>query len=132
MKRFITLAVVLLALRAPAQDLAPGPDGYTERPGFGLKKAIATGIVGTVFAGMAADFYFSWWKDTRKPFSFYTDHWLNGTQRGLDKFGHMFGTYADFKSLRNTLLGGGYDRSTALWVAAGMAAFSSVEIEVGD
>ncbi len=130
--RYIVALALLLALRAPAQDLAPGPDGYTERPGFGLKKAIATGIVGTIFAGTAADFYYSWWRDTQKPFSFFTEHWLNGGSRGLDKFGHMFGTHAIFRSVRETLLWGGYDRSTALWVAAGMAAFNSIEIEVGD
>ncbi len=132
MKRTVAFVLLLLAFRAPAQDLTRGPDGYTERPGFDVKKAIATGIVGTVFAGTAADFYFSWWKNTQKPFSFFTDNWLNGGQRGLDKFGHMFGTHAVFKSVRNTLLWGGYNRYTATWVAAGMAAFNTVEIEVGD
>lgn len=130
--KYCVALFLLLALRAPAQDLAPGPDGYTERPGFGLKKAIATGIAGTVLAGTATDFYFSWWKNTKKPFSFFTDHWLNGAQRGLDKFGHMFGAYVILKSVRNTLLWGGYDRSTALWIASGMAMFNAVEIEVGD
>ncbi len=132
MKRSVAFVLLLLAFRAPAQDVLRGPEGYTERPGFGVKKAIATGIAGTVFAGTALDFYFSWWKNTQKPFSFFTDHWLNGAQRGLDKFGHLFGTHVIFKSIRNTLLWGGYDRNTALWVAAGMAAFNSVEIEIGD
>lgn len=132
MKRCLLPVLFLLALRAPAQDTARGPDGYTVRPGFGVKKAIATTIVGTVFAGTAVDFYFSWWRDTQKPFSFYTEHWLNSGSRGLDKFGHMFGTHAIFRSLRETLLWGGYERNTALWVAAGMAAFNSIEIEVGD
>jgi hypothetical protein len=132
MRRYLLCLLFLLAIQAPAQDLTPGPDGYTVRPGFGWKKAVATGIVGSVFVANSLDFYYSWWVNTEKPFSFFTDHWLNGAQRGLDKVGHMFGTHAIFKSMRNTLLWGGYDRTTALWVAAGMAAFNSVEIEVGD
>lgn len=132
MKRCVSLILLLLALRAPAQTLTPGPEGYTVRPGFGLKKAIATGVAGTVFAGTALDFYFSWWKDTQKPFSFYTNNWLNGGQRGLDKIGHLFGTHAIFRSIRETLLWGGYERSTSLWLAAGMATLNSTVIEVGD
>jgi hypothetical protein len=131
MNRFFPF-LLLLALRAPAQDLAPGPEGFTERPGFGTKKAIATGIVGTIFVGTAVDFYYSWWRNTVKPFSFFTEHWLSGSHRGLDKIGHLFGTNVTFKSVRSTMLWGGYDRSTALWTAAGIAAFNAVEIEVGD
>ena len=128
----VLLMLFLLALRSPAQDLLPGPDGFTVRPGFGTKKAIATGIVGFVFVGTAADFYFSWWKNSEKPFSFFTEHWLDGSHKGLDKIGHLLGTNTIFKSLRNTMLWGGYERRTALWTAAGIAMFNAVEIEMGD
>ncbi len=130
-KRVLPL-LFLLALRAPAQELVRGPEGFTERPGFDTRKVIATAIAGTVFVGTAADFYYSWWANASKPFSFYTEHWLAGGHRGIDKIGHLFGTNVVFNSVRNTLLWGGYDRKTALWVSAGMAMFSAVEIEVGD
>jgi hypothetical protein len=131
MKRFLPF-LILIALRAPAQDFVVGPEGFTERPGFGTRKAIATAIAGTVFVGTAADFYYSWWANATKPFSFFTEHWLGGSHRGFDKAGHFFGTNVVFTSVRNTLLWGGYDRRTALWLSAGMAMFNAVEIEVGD
>jgi hypothetical protein len=126
------LAAFLLASRAAAQDSLRITDGFSEKNGFPPRKAIATGIVGTIFLGIAADAYFTWWKDAEKPFSFYTESWFNGPHLGIDKVGHFFGTYVLFKITRNLMLWGGYERSTAFWWAAGLSFLNGLEVEIGD
>jgi hypothetical protein len=129
---FVVLAVFLFASRASAQDSLRITDGFSEKNGFSARKAIATGVVGSIFLGTAVDAYFTWWKDAEKPFSFYTEDWFKGPHLGLDKVGHHFGTFVLFKITRNLLLWGGYERSTALWWAAGLSFLNGLEIEVGD
>jgi hypothetical protein len=124
------LCAGLLVFQAAAQ--VPGPEGFIPTEGMTTKKIVATSITGSIYVLTAIDSYFTWWKNAEKPFSFFTEHWINGSQRGIDKFGHMFGTYALLKSIRTTLLWGGCQRSTALWWGAGIAAFNAFEIEVGD
>lgn len=126
------LAAFLLASRATAQDSLRITDGFSEKEGFPTRKAIATGVVGSIFLGTAVDAYFTWWKDVAKPFSFYTENWFNGPHLGLDKVGHFFGTYVLFKITRNMMLWGGYERSKAFWWAAGLSFLNGLEVEIGD
>ena len=101
MKRLaFTVAVLcMMAIRVPGQEIRPGPDGFSIREGWPAKKIVATGLVGLTVVATGLDFYYSWWKDAEKPFSFYTDNWLNGSQKGLDKLGHFIGPHAHFKSI---------------------------------
>ena len=129
----LTIAVIgLMAIRVHGQEIRPGPDGFSIRDGWPAKKVVATGLVGLTILATGVDFYYSWWKDAERPFSFYTDNWFNGSQRGLDKLGHFIGPHVHFKSIQNLMRWGGYEPSTALWWAAGLAAFNAVEIEIGD
>ena len=107
-------------------------EGYSRDNITPLRKAVATGIVGVVGVGMVADAYFTWWKDVEKPFSFYTENWFDGPHRGIDKVGHFYGTYLEFKGMRQVMLWGGYSPEAAFWWPAGIAAFHALEIELGD
>ncbi len=83
----------------------------------------------------AYDSYNTWWKGAEKPFSFIQhneENWLTGPHQGVDKPGHFFGSYALTKSLRNVMLWGGMDRSTAFWWAAGFGLWNGLQIEIGD
>jgi len=139
MKRhsWFLLAALLLggASAVRAQDSSIVTDGFYYTPGFTAKKVVASGLAGTIMLGTIVDSYFSWWKDADKPFSF-IDHtyesWLQGSHLGIDKVGHFYGTYVLFKSIRNILLWGGCDRSTALWWGAGYAFWNGLETEIGD
>jgi hypothetical protein len=137
-RRFWFLLAALLFAEASAgraQDSSIVTDGFHYTPGLTAKKALASGLAGTIMLGTMVDSYFSWWKDAEKPFSF-LDHqyenWLWGSHKGLDKVGHFLGTYVLFKSIHNILLWGGCDRSTALWWGAGYAFWNGLETEIGD
>ncbi|MEW6512293.1 MAG: DUF2279 domain-containing protein [Bacteroidota bacterium] len=127
----VLLAVPLLAraqeppLQIPPNTM-PSPD-----PGSGRKIA-STAMVGAIFAANLVDAYFTWWKDAQKPFSFFSEDWLNGPHLGIDKPGHFYGAYSIFKITRTILLWGGHDRSTAFWWATGLSLFNGLEVEIGD
>jgi hypothetical protein len=89
-------------------------------------------MVSAISASIVVDSYYAWWKDANSPFSFYTEGWLTGPHLGIDKFGHFFGTYATSKIIRNMMLWGGHSPGASLWWAAGIAAFHSLQIEIGD
>jgi len=129
---FLFLAAVLLVARAPAQDTLRITDGFSEKSGYLPRKVIATGVVGSIFVLTAVDAYYSWWKDVEKPFSFYSENWFNGPHLGLDKLGHLFGSFVLFKITRNLMLWGGYERATALWWGAGLSFFNGLVVEIGD
>lgn len=107
-------------------------EGYARDNITTLRKVAAGGIVGFVGVGMIADAYFTWWKDAERPFSLYNGRWFTGDQLGLDKCGHFFGTYLEFKGLRQVMLWGGYSPEAAFWWPAGVAMFQALEIEIGD
>jgi hypothetical protein len=127
--------VLLAAPRGAAQDSSEVTDGFRRVDGGSTKKTVATALVATIVAGTLADSYFTWWARAEKPFSFLGhggENWLNGAHLGIDKPGHMFGAYCMFKIIHNTLLWGGYDRSTAFWWAAGIGIWNGLQIEIGD
>jgi hypothetical protein len=118
-----------------AQDSAAVVEGYRVRPEWDTRSTLSVVTVGAMYAGTAVDAYFSWWRDTEKPFSFMgheEQNWLSGAHRGIDKPGHFYGTYVMFTLSRNLLLWGGHSPSSALWWSAGLAMFNSLEIEIGD
>ena len=134
MRKWLLSFLILVALSTRAQDQPEPPPVRDFRPveGWTGRKIASTTLVGAIFASTWVDAYYTWWKDTEKPFSFYTESWLNGPHLGIDKPGHFFGTYALFKITRTVLLWGGYDRSTAFWWATGLSLFNGLQIEVGD
>jgi hypothetical protein len=138
--QFIALAILVLVVpaRGTAQDsLACGTiHDFTPTTEWNGRKIAATSIVGGLFVMSTVDAYFTWWKDTEKSFTFYTDAgwpWRpEASHRGIDKPGHFFGTYSVFKMARNILLWGGYSKKEAFWWAAGYGFFNGLQIEVGD
>jgi len=107
-------------------------DGYRPEQFTPARKTISVGLVAVLSLGILADSYYTWWKDAEKSFSFYTESWFDAPHMGIDRLGHLMGAYATFKIGRNVLLWGGHDPGAALWWAAGIAAFHSLEIEIGD
>lgn len=128
----VPLLLTLSFLPGRAQDSLDLTAGYSREHVTGLRRGIAVGLVGAISLSIAVDSYYAWWQDANKPFSFYNDGLLDGAYLGIDKVGHMYGTYATFKIIRNILLWGGSDPKVALWWAAGIAAFHSLQIEIGD
>jgi hypothetical protein len=130
----ILLALLILAHTSRGQDsLAPPPvKGYTRADGWTGRKIASTAVVGAVFVSTWVDAYYTWWKQTEKPFSFFSERWFSEAHGGIDKPGHFFGTYSIFRVVNDVLLWGGYDRSTAFWWATGLSLFNGFQIEVGD
>jgi hypothetical protein len=135
MRLATVLTIILLCLihtRSRSQDSLSRVEGYERPQNSEVQKIASISLVGAVSLSIIVDSYYTWWKDVAKPFTFYREGWFNDAYLGMDKVGHMFGTYATYKILRNILLWGGAERSTAMWWAAGIAAFHSLQIEIGD
>lgn len=139
LRRSLLGTVLLVLLASATLPFLPGRShaqepyaGYNRQDISPFRRAASVGIVGIVGLGIAVDSYYTWWKDANKPFTFFTEPWFNGPHKAIDKFGHMYGTYLTFKGLRNVLLWGGHSPEASLWWAAGIAAFHSVQIEIGD
>jgi len=95
------------------------------------RKLASTLMIGTVVTGSLLESYYSWWHDAAKPFTFYTENWLS-KGRGIDKIGHLYGSYFFFHMSREIMLYGGHDESTADWWGLGLSFFHSLTIEIGD
>jgi hypothetical protein len=135
MHRPVILSIILLVLFSAAcrsQDTLSWVEGYERPQPSEARRITSIGLVGAVSLSIAVDSYYTWWKDVAKPFSFYSEGWFHDAHLGMDKVGHLFGTYATYKILHNILLWGGHEKSTAMWWAAGIAAFQSLETEIGD
>ena len=107
-------------------------DGYTRHDITPLRYGISVGLVSAISLSIVVDSYYAWWRDADKPFSFYTEDWFGGPHLGIDKIGHYYGSYATSKMIRNVMLWGGHSPQASLWWAAGIAAFHSLQIEIGD
>jgi hypothetical protein len=131
---FAFLIAYLLPHEARSQESRelPPVTSYTQTEGWTGRKIAATGVVGAVFVSTWVDAYYTWWKETEKPFSFFSERWVGGAHRGIDKPGHFFGTYSIFRVTNDILLWGGYRPSAAFWWATGLALFNGFQIEVGD
>ncbi len=133
MKRWLLAGLLLLAFgRGAAQDTTVITDGFRRVDGPSTRKTLSTILLGLTIVTTTYDDYNVWWKGADKPFSFFNEQWLEGGQRGLDKVGHFFGTYAYFKSIRNLMLWGGYSKSKATFWACGLALWNGLRIEIGD
>jgi len=125
----IIICIVLLAF---VHSTHAADSTFTGTPEFATRKVISTALVGGLLVGSLVDSYFAWWKDASNPFTFHAEGWFNNPQLGIDKAGHLFTSYFYFHTFRNLMLWGGYDRSTALWWAAGASTFFAVSVEIGD
>ncbi len=131
----ITGLVLSTAVRCAGQDTLSLTDGFPHVEGWAARKTISTALVGVIACTTLLDSYYAWWRGAAKPFTFLghnEENWLSGVHKGIDKPGHFFGTYVMYKSIRNVLLWGGHDRSTAFWWAAGLGLWNGLEIEIGD
>lgn len=134
------LPAVLLALllaAAPAAHAQSYLDDYPEGrfvyppPGPQARSTLSTIFVGTITAGILVDSYYSWWRNAEEPFHFYDSPWF-AESRGIDRIGHLYGSYFFYHTFRDILLWGGTDPETARWWGVGLAAFEALSIEIGD
>jgi hypothetical protein len=130
----VVIATLLIACTvcAAASDSLRVTDGFSRIDGFSGRKVIATGLMGGILAVSLVWSYDAWWKNSREPLHFQSENWLNGEHRGIDKAGHFYTSYFYFHTFRNVMLWGGYSPSTAMWWAAGAAAFFALTVEIGD
>jgi hypothetical protein len=128
----LSLVLILSIQAAHSQDTIPPFDGYQRGQISTLRHTFGVGMVGLLSAGILADSYYTWWRDVEKPFTFYSEGWFNDGHLGIDKAGHFFGAHTTYRLGREFLLYAGLSPDAALWWAAGIAAFHSLEIEIGD
>jgi len=127
----ILLLIAVLTSCSIAQDsLHAVPAEHAES--FSGRKILATGLVGGFLAGSLVDAYYAWWKGASNPFTFRAEGWFNGSSLGIDKAGHIYTSYFYFHAVRDVMIWGGYDPSTASWWGAGLSGFFAVSIEIGD
>ncbi len=133
LKQLLTVLLFTGLLQsARAQDSIPPYAGYQRGQISSFRHTFGVGMVGLLSASILADSYFAWWKDVEKPFSFYSEGWFNDAHLGMDKVGHFFGASTTFKLSHEFLLYAGSTPQAALWWSAGVAAFHTLEIEIGD
>lgn len=97
-----------------------------------VRKGISTGLAAAIMLSMGIDAYYTWWKGAEKNFTFFNEGFWNNPHLGLDKFGHLYGTYAIFKGIHTLLRWGGHSENASMWWALGLGLFHAIEIEVGD
>lgn len=131
MRRYC-LILLLAAQSLWAQDTLRVLPAASRSTGWPTRKVLATGMAGGLLAGSLINSYYDWWKDSSEPFHFSDDGLFNNYSLGLDKVGHAYTSYFYFHAFRNIMLWGGYDSSTAFWLAAGGSAFFALSIEIGD
>jgi hypothetical protein len=132
MSKYVVFVFVLLISKSCAQDSVIVTDGFRLKPEFTGRKIAATVGIGGMLATSLIWSYDAWWRDAGREFNFKSEHWLNSITLGIDKVGHFYTSYFYFTLFRNTMLWGGYERSTAEWWAAGATAFFALAVEVGD
>ncbi|RPI18511.1 MAG: DUF2279 domain-containing protein, partial [Acidobacteria bacterium] len=84
------------------------------------------GLVGGTLAYSAG----VWWVNDYRPFHYYESPWIEGL--GVDKIGHLYTSWAMFRSLHELLLWGDHSPESSFWWAAGVSAIHGLAIEVGD
>ena len=115
-----------------AQEPVTGPGGFSPIDSLSSRHTVSTWMLGGIVTASLVDSYFAWWSNAERPFSFYTEDWLNGPHLGIDKPGHFFGTYFIFHLVRDVMLWGGYGNATANWWAIGLSSFHGLSVEIGD
>ena len=131
MRRYC-LILLLAAQSLWAQDTLRVFPAASRSTGWPTRKVLATGMAGGLLVGSLINSYYDWWKDASEPFHFSDDGLFNNYSLGIDKVGHAYTSYFYFHAFHNIMLWGGYDSSTAFWLAAGSSAFFAVSIEIGD
>lgn len=134
MKRAVTvflLVFLVLPVHAGA-GAGPADSASTVTPAAGIRKTVATGMVGAILAGSLVSSYYDWWQGANRPFHFTDDGLFSNYSLGIDKVGHAYTSYFYFHTFRNVMRWGGYEEGTARWWAAGTAAFFALSVEVGD
>ncbi len=132
-KRSLISALLLLtaiqALARPSDTTATAPADSVDRSfwsRYNMARVGAIGIAGGTMVYSAG----VWWVNDYRPFHYYKAPWIENL--GVDKIGHLYTSYAMYKSLHETLLWGGHDEDDAFWWAAGTAAVHGLGVEIGD
>ncbi|MFA6542647.1 MAG: DUF2279 domain-containing protein [Bacteroidota bacterium] len=77
-----------------------------------------------------------WWKDDflykKHAFRLKSDGYLNNYSLGVDKLGHMYGSYLIFHTTYDFLRWADFDDRTALWTAVAVPAAHALAIEIAD
>jgi hypothetical protein len=128
----VLLFIVVVRPCAYPQDSVQTVPHPIQVEGFSGRKVLATGLVGAFLAGSLVDSYYSWWKGASNPFTFHAEGWFNDGSKGIDKAGHIYTSYFYFNAVRDFMLWGGYEPSTALWWGIGLSGFFALSIEIGD
>ena len=132
MWRVTMLLVVVVSFSAHPQDSLHALTNPVQAEGFSGRKIVATGMVGLFMAGSLVDSYYSWWKGASNPFTFRAEGWFNDGSLGIDKVGHIYTSYFYYHAVRDVMLWGGYEPSTAMWWGVGLSGFFALSIEIGD
>jgi hypothetical protein len=122
------MCLLLFSLRSPAQisltgDSTVSPNGTRHT----LSRVAAIGVTGGTLLYSAG----VWWINDYRPFHYTQGPWFDD-KLGIDKNGHLFTSYAVFRSVHDILIWGGDDPEAAFWWSTGIAAFHGLAVEIGD
>lgn len=123
---------LLLAASTRSQTVADS-GSTTDSAGstFWSRRNISKISTGIVAGGSFAYGWVIWWDKGFRTFKFrHEDCYTNNIC--IDKIGHMYTSYWMFHTINHTLEWGGMPEDESMWWAAGVAAFHSFAIEVGD
>ena len=124
------LAIRPLPAQESAADTTAGADPAGAGHPFWSRYTTATLGAVAIAGGTLAYSAGVWWVNDYRPFHYYQAPWVEGL--GVDKIGHLYTSYAMFRSLHDVLLWGDHGREPAFWWAAGVSAFHGLAVEIGD
>jgi hypothetical protein len=120
--------IFLLSVPLYLDAQVPSDTADTASPVRRTASHVATiGVVGGTLAYSAG----VWWVNDFRPFHYTVGPWFED-KLGIDKLGHMFTSYAMFRSIHDLLTWGGDGPERSFWWAAGIAAFHGLAVEIGD
>ncbi|MGA9117120.1 MAG: DUF2279 domain-containing protein [Bacteroidota bacterium] len=127
------LAVFWVVLLCPGASAAQGeelPDTASGAPAF--RRTASRVLIAGLLTGSLVDSYFAWWKGSSKPFTFHAENWVGKPFLGIDKAGHLYTSYFQFRTFRSILLWGEAPPDDAFWWGAALAGLFALSVEVGD
>jgi predicted lipoprotein DUF2279 len=134
-KILLFLTITLLPITAhsqPALQNESQPDD-----GFNLRKYSALSASSAVFAATLIHSNIIWWKGNYSSFGFYDPEERGGwfdepLIHGMDKIGHLYGSYLSYVLQKAILEWGGFDHEDARWYSVSFTMGLALLIEVAD
>ena len=131
--------MLLLAPYASSQQAPEQIDLYLypEDDGLNFRKLSALAATSVVFTSTLVHGYINWWEGNYQPFGFYDPVERGGWFEepailGMDKIGHLYGSYLAYTVQKAILEWGGYSPGTARTLSASFAFGIGMLIELGD